>query len=184
MRRFLGNIVSLIISFFKLCFLKLFHFKSLKFYAIERFSPNVVIILHRKSNIQFGKRISIHSFSSIEVNNNAQMLIGSNVKVNTGCKFVCRERIEIGEGTEFGPNVLIYDHDHDFRVPGGIKTRQYKTTPVIIGKNVWVGAGSIILRGTRIGDNAVIAAGSIVKQDVPSNTIFIQKLESTYSSIK
>ena len=103
------------------------------------------------------------------------MIIGAGVKINYNCIFVCRDKIEIGEGVEFGPNVLVYDHDHDFRAEGGIKSKKYKTTPVVIGKNVWIGANTIILRGTTIGDNAVIAAGSIVKDNVPVNTLFVQK---------
>ena len=51
------------------------------------------------------------------------------------------------------------------------------TGEVIIGKNVWIGANTVILRNTRIGDNAVIAAGSIVKGEVPANSVFVDKRE-------
>lgn len=46
---------------------------------------------------------------------------------------------------------------------------------VVIGDNVWIGANSVILRGSRIGDNAVIAAGTIVKGTVESNTLVYDK---------
>lgn len=58
---------------------------------------------------------------------------------------------------------------------GGVKAMQFKTAPVEIGNNVWIAANAIILRGTKIGDNVVISAGSIVKGVVPSNTVFVQK---------
>ena len=44
---------------------------------------------------------------------------------------------------------------------------------VIIGNNVWIGSGSIILPGTSIGDNAIIGAGSVVNKDIPENTIAV-----------
>lgn len=53
-----------------------------------------------------------------------------------------------------------------------------------IGKNVWIGAGCIILKGTTIGDNCVIAAGSIVTGNVESNNIYVQKKETTILPIK
>ena len=46
-----------------------------------------------------------------------------------------------------------------------------RTAPVIIGNNVWIGGGAIILPGVTIGDNVVIGAGSVVTKDIPSNTI-------------
>ena len=76
---------------------------------------------------------------------------------------------------QFSPNVQIYDHDHDFRVEGGVKAGKYKTAPVEIGNNVWIGANTIILRGTKIGDNAVIGAGCVVKGEVPAGAVLVQK---------
>ena len=85
----------------------------------------------------------------------------------------CRSEIKIGNDVQFSPNVLIYDHDHDYKAEGGVKSMKYIETPVSIGNNVWIGANTVILRGASIGDNAVIAAGSIVKGTVPSNCLFL-----------
>ena len=51
---------------------------------------------------------------------------------------------------------------------------------VIIGENVWIGSNVVILRDTVIGDNSVIAAGSVVKGNVPSNTLFVNKRENIF----
>ena len=67
---------------------------------------------------------------------------------------------------------------------GGVKAKKFKTAPVVIGNNVWIGANAIILRGTTIGDNSVIAAGSVVKGNVPSNTLLVQKKEDTLIEIQ
>jgi len=45
--------------------------------------------------------------------------------------------------------------------------------PVVIGKNVWIGSGAIVLPGVRIGDNSVIGAGAIVTRDVPNDVLAI-----------
>jgi acetyltransferase-like isoleucine patch superfamily enzyme len=86
---------------------------------------------------------------------------------------VCRKNIYIGSGTEFGTNVLIYDHDHDYRA--GLKTDKFKESPVKIGNNCWIGANSVILRGTVLGNNCVIAAGSVIRGEYPDNSVIIQK---------
>ena len=79
---------------------------------------------------------------------------------------VCRKEITIGKGVTIGPNVVIYDHDHDMVNRGNLVCKS-----ISIGDNTWIGAGSTILKGVSIGDNSVIAAGTIVTKDVPNNTL-------------
>lgn len=105
--------------------------------------------------------------------------IGDNVGFNTNCIISSHEYIEIGNSVEVGPNVCIYDHDHDLRCEGGVKAGRFVTSPVKIGEGTWIGANVIILRGAQIGNNCVIAAGSIVNGNVPDNSTFIQKREKT-----
>ena len=88
--------------------------------------------------------------------------------------------IKIGNYVQMGNNVVIVDHNHDFRNP---QTGQYTYAPITIGNNVWIGANAIILQGTTIGDGAVIGAGSIVSGSVSERTVFYQKREGTYSPI-
>lgn len=119
---------------------------------------------------------------------NATIEIGHNVFVNRNVIIACRKHISIGGDTVIGPNVIIYDHDHRFDTNGRVKENApnpYKESDVIIGKNVWLGAGAIILRGTKIGDNSIIAAGAVVKGQIPEgvlvrrdNNNIIEKLES------
>ena len=110
--------------------------------------------------------------------------IGDNVGFNSNCIIACHERITIDDGTEIGPNTCIYDHDHDYKCEGGIKAGQYLTAPVSIGKNVWIGANVVILRGTEIGDNCVIAAGSVVKGNVPANTLLYTERTTKTKNIR
>ncbi|WP_459558045.1 acyltransferase [Lacunimicrobium album] len=77
--------------------------------------------------------------------------------------------MSIGDNTLIGPNVLIYSQNHRFRGEGLISSQGYDRKPVSIGSNVWIAANVLIMPGVNIGDNAVIAAGSIVTKDVPGN---------------
>lgn len=184
MRHKIGNIISVMYSFFRLCILKLFYWKKLKFYPIERLSPNVVLDIGGQSRLILGKKVRAHSGTRLTIAAGGKLVVGNNVRINNNCRFACRNNIEIGDGAEFGPGVLIYDHDHDFRIEGGIKTSKYTVDSVKIGKNVWIGANTIILKGTVIGDNSVIAAGSIVKGTIPENSVFIQKRVSEVKEIR
>lgn len=103
--------------------------------------------------------------------------IGNNVGINSNCIISSHDNIEIGDNVEIGPNVCIYDHDHDTKCEGGIKAGKFITAPVSVGNNTWIGANVVILRGTKIGKNCIIAAGSIVKGEIPDNSTYIQKRE-------
>lgn len=184
MRHKLGNIISVIFSFFRFCLLKLFYWRRFSFHPIERISPNVVVAIDRMSKCMLGDRVRIHSGTRLAVVAGGVLKIGKNVRMNTNCQIICRHNIEIDDGAEFGPGVLVYDHDHDFRAEGGIKAERFTVDSVKIGKNVWIGANTIILKGTVIGDGSVIGAGSIVKGIIPPGSILVQKRVSEIREIE
>lgn len=94
--------------------------------------------------------------------------IGKNVFFNTGCSFQDRGGISIGDGTMIGMNVTIATLNHGLP----LETRNVTyPSPVIIGKNVWIGSNATILPGVTIGDNSVVAAGAVVTKDVQENTV-------------
>lgn len=97
--------------------------------------------------------------------------------INDSCHINCVHRISIGKLTKIAPYVSINDHDHNFKHLAGDHLLKGE---VIIGENVWIGSNVVILRDTFIGDNAVIAAGSIVKGHVPANTVFLNPREKSY----
>ncbi len=95
---------------------------------------------------------------------------GRNVYANFGLTLVDDAEISVGDGTLFGPNVVVDTGTHPISPALREKQAQYNL-PVRIGKNVWVGAGSVIMPGVTIGDNTVIGAGSIVTKDIPANVV-------------
>ena len=81
-----------------------------------------------------------------------------------------------------GPGVQVFDHDHDYRsedIENNFVTKEIK-----IGNNVWIGANSIILKGSVIGDNCVIAAGTIVKGNIPADSLVYDKRDCQVVEIK
>lgn len=177
MRRFINNIISVIFTFIKFLFIKLFMGENFKYSVVERFSPDVVTEFSRISRVVLGKCIRVHSGSKIKVRTGGKLIIGDNVKINYNCFIICHDEIFIGDGTEFGPNVFLYDHDHDYKKGLNIdsKTEYFKKAPIVIGKNCWIGANSVLLRGTVLGDNCVVGAGSVINGQYSANELIIQK---------
>ena len=126
-----------------------------------------------EGKIEIGKSFSIRDNSYIAIVKNGLFKIEDNVYINRNCTMVCQELILIGENTSIGPNVLIYDHDHCFGIQG-IESG-FKTAPVIIEKNCWIGAGAIILRGSHIGEGSIVGAGTIIKGTVPPHSLVTSK---------
>ncbi|SAK52476.1 hexapeptide repeat-containing transferase [Caballeronia temeraria] len=91
--------------------------------------------------------------------------LGAGVFMNYGCTILDVVAVEIGDMTQIATGVQILTADHP-RDPAVRATGLELGRPVRIGRNVWIGAGAIILPGVTIGDDALIGAGSIVTRDV------------------
>lgn len=95
---------------------------------------------------------------------------GKNIYANFGLTLVDDGDIFVGDSTMFGPNVIVDTGTHPISPKLREKVAQYNL-PIHIGRNVWIGGGSVILPGVTIGDNTVIGAGSIVTHDIPANVV-------------
>lgn len=95
---------------------------------------------------------------------------GNDIYANFNLTLVDDTHIYVGDRTKFGPNVTVDSATHPILPELREKGCQYNL-PVRIGRNCWIGAGSIILPGVTIGDNTVIGAGSIVTHDIPPNVV-------------
>ena len=175
MNKYIRASVCVPFGIMKIVWTKLFHFSSFKGPKICMISPFTEITLDNGGQLEIGEKFKIRDGAKLRVRKGAFCKIGKNVSINSANVIACHERILIGNDVQFSPNVQIYDHDHDFTAEGGVKTGKYKTGSVEIGDNVWIGANTVILRGTKIGDNVVIAAGSVVKGEVPAGAVCIQK---------
>ena len=94
--------------------------------------------------------------------------LGENVFINDCCHFQDHGGITLGDGCQIGHGVVFATLNH------GLAPEDRQTpypAPIVLGRNVWVGANATILQGVTIGDNAVVAAGAVVTKDVAANTV-------------
>ncbi len=137
-------------------------------------------------NIARGLSVKIGKYGSLKVGRGTFAREGFSIishgkcSIGNGCFFnrnvsitsLCS--IQIGDHVTIANNVVIVDHDHAYKCA----SQEYVMNPVEIGNRVWIGANSVILRGTKIGDGAIIAAGSIVKGTIPERSILVQKRQN------
>jgi maltose O-acetyltransferase len=95
--------------------------------------------------------------------------VGRNFYAGFNCTILDMAEVRIGDNCLIGPNVGLYTAGHDINPIDRHKVGYAK--PITIGNNVWIGGHCAILGGITIGDNSIIAAGSVVTKDVPANTI-------------
>jgi len=99
----------------------------------------------------------------------ADTRVGRNVFVNQNCTFYDLGGLDIGDEVMIGPNVSLITSGHP--VPPAQRRASVVAKPIVIEKNVWIGAGATIIGGVTIGENSVVAAGSVVTKDIPPNTL-------------
>lgn len=97
--------------------------------------------------------------------------IGSNVAINNNFACVAYGKISIGDNTLIGTSVVVVDFDAHEINPQTRNRSAGLQGDIVIGDNVWIGSNSMILKGVAIGNNTVIAAGSIVVKSIPANVV-------------
>ncbi len=98
-----------------------------------------------------------------------KIVIGDRVFFNHNCSITASSSVKIGNNCNIANNVVIVDHDHKYNESGVING--LISNPVVLGDNVWIGANTTILKGVTIGDCAIVAAGSVVRNDIPAYSL-------------
>ena len=179
MNKYVRALVCVPCGAIKVTWVKLFHMRSFSASLMNLISPLSEITLEYGGELRIGKRFKMRDGAKIRVRKGGKCIIGNNTSVNSFNMIACHESIIIGDNCQLSPNVQIYDHDHDYKYVGGITAMKYKTSPVKIGNNVWIGANTIILRGTEIGDNCVVGGGCVLNGCYEDNSVIVQKRETT-----
>lgn len=96
--------------------------------------------------------------------------LGRRIFINAGCKFQDQGGVVIGDDCLIGHNTVLATLNHDLDPR---RRADLHPAPIVIGRNVWIGANVTVLAGVSIGDNAVVAAASVVTKDVPENTVVV-----------
>jgi acetyltransferase-like isoleucine patch superfamily enzyme len=145
--------------------------------------------------IKIGKNSTIKYSSEFKLTDGAKLVIGSNctikensyflltkpnpylqmgdyVGIGRNCYIAIKDHLEIGSYTRIGPNVTILDQDHTYEKSDLIMNQHADIQKVKIGKDVWIGANAIVLKGITIGNGAILGAGSVVTKDIPPYEIW------------
>lgn len=129
-----------------------------------------------------GKRVSVQA--NFNCDNGLNIHVGEDFLSNYNLTILDIAPVNIGHNVMIGPNVDIYTVNHPMTAKG---RSEYKAIakPVNIGNDVWIGGKVAITPGVTIGNNVIIAAGSVVTKDIPDNSLvggvpakLIKKLES------
>ena len=99
--------------------------------------------------------------------------IGNYFAINYGSQIDARGGVEISDHVLIGPNVYIGSSNHHIETNGRSRIfLGHRHKPVSISSNVWIGANCVICPGVHIGQNSVVAAGSVVVKDIPEYKVF------------
>lgn len=126
----------------------------------------------RRAGVRLGERAWLEADVSMKLSGpSASVEVGDHVFFGRFCHVNVLDRLEIGAHTLFGPGCVVVDHNHGMAPGQRIDEQPCVARPIRIGRDVWCGAGVVVLPGISIGDGAVIGANSTVTRDVPAMAV-------------
>lgn len=141
-----------------------------------------VTALYGERHIRIGAHTIIGPHSSISagvspeqvIDRDTVVAIGNGCLIGRGSGIVAHESVEIGDDVFTGHHVYITDANHGYLDPDVPIGRQFAPSrPVTIGAGTWLGHGSIVLPGARIGRQVVVGAGSVVTGEIPDHSVAV-----------
>ena len=121
------------------------------------------------ANYKLLKKIKYYKKTGITIGNNFRLFDVDNIFIDTQNP----KLIKIGNNVMISRGVVILTHDYSWAVLANVYNRMYGNTGTVqIGNNVFIGMNTIILKNTKIGDNVIIGAGSIVSGELESNSVW------------
>jgi acetyltransferase-like isoleucine patch superfamily enzyme len=129
------------------------------------------IQIGRKGTIRFGRFVWVGDGTKIRCHE-GEVVIGPKTVLGQECTISAYQHVRIGEQCVIADRAMFIDFDHgSIEVERPIRQQGIYKRDVDVGSNVWIGYGACILRGVRVGDNAVIGTNSVVTRDVPANAV-------------
>ncbi len=174
----ISKIIRAIYNFFRVAFIKIRRGSRFRAYPLQKSRVKSHLWVQKDTHVSIGRNFRMETDSKLRVSEGGKLTVGNSCFINCGAYITVMGETTIGNNVQIGPNVMIFDHDHDYKTDGGIAAGKFVKGEIKIGNGVWIGANSIVLRGAEIGDGAIIAAGSVVKGKVPENCLFVQKRKS------
>lgn len=135
------------------------------------FEYNVILRATDGGSIHIGSGTSIGRGAKV-ISHGGQLSIGDDVYIGDGSIIVCRDKIHLGSDSLVAEYVVIRDQDHETSTRP-IRSAGFKSSPIQIGRDVWIGCKATILRGVTVGDGAVVGAHALVRSDVPAGKLAV-----------
>ena len=124
-----------------------------------------------KGTVRFGRFVWLGDGTKIRCHE-GEVIIGPKTVLGQECTISAYQHVRIGEQCVIADRAMFIDFDHGAtEVDRPIRVQGIYKRDVDVGSNVWVGYGACVLRGVRVGDNAVIGTNSVVTRDVPANAV-------------
>ncbi len=163
--------INTILGMIKIKLLSIFCGKKIKIGKNCRIKKDFCIVIDKNSKFIIGDNFRAKYNFKINCLNGGILKIGNNVFINNNCDITAMKKIEIGNNVLIGHNLLVIDHDHNYKK----NIKNYVSNEIKIGNNVWIGANVTILKGVKIGNNVVVGANSLICKDVEDNCIITEE---------
>jgi acetyltransferase-like isoleucine patch superfamily enzyme len=135
------------------------------------FGRRLELEVSRRGRVEFGRFVWIGDRTKIRCHE-GEVEIGRKTVIGQECTISAYQRVKIGEQCVIADRAMFIDFDHGVvEVERPIRLQGIYKRDVEIGSNVWIGYGACILRGVRVGDNAIVGTNSVVTKDVPANAV-------------
>ena len=126
-------------------------------------------------SVELSDRVYLHNDICIQTGAGGSLKIGSDTHIQPRCQFSAYYApIQIGSGVQIATNCAFYINDGNFRADEPIEDSPLPTEQgIVIGDDVWIGHGALVLAGTHIGKGAVIGSGALVDRDILNGSIVV-----------
>jgi acetyltransferase-like isoleucine patch superfamily enzyme len=129
------------------------------------------IQIGKRGRVRFGRFVWIGDGTKIRCHE-GEVIIGAKTVLGQECTISAYKHVRIGEQCVIADRAMFIDFDHGMvEVERTIREQGIYKRDVDVGSNVWIGYGACILRGVRVGDNAVVGTNAVVTADVPANAV-------------
>jgi acetyltransferase-like isoleucine patch superfamily enzyme len=135
------------------------------------FGRGLELQIGRRGRIEFGRFVWIGDGTKIRCHEGV-VEIGAKTVMGQECTISAYQRVRIGEQCVIADRAMFIDFDHGVvETDRPIRLQGIYKRDVEVGNNVWIGYGACILRGVRVGDNAIVGTNCVVTKDVPANAV-------------
>lgn len=135
---------------------------------------NTEFWLTSNSVLEIGDDCTIQNYAFFQLTMpTPKVYIGNNTVIGRHCMITAKNLIRIGDNVLMGAYVQVIDTNHGIKSGQIIRDQRAEIGEVVIGNDVWIGAGAKILMNCHIGDGAIIGANAVVTADIPANAIAI-----------